>query len=160
MRRSAKKQIKISSKETRYLHIWKRFMSYAKSGISINNILYRRPTHIRWDDSCPIGIGGVDLTGKEYCYNLPRHLQGRVSNNALEFLASMLGCWVKILDGSVTPHSCILALADNSSACVWLHKSNFISADHSFHAAIAKKLATLLNSRLPRREITSEPLQL
>ena len=110
------------------------------------NVLYRRPTHIRWDNSCPIGIGGVALTGKAYCYNLPRHLQGRVSNNALEFLASMVGCWVDILDGSVTPQSCILALTDNSSACGWLHKSNFISADHSFHAAIAKKLATLFIS--------------
>ena len=51
MRGSAKKLIKISSKEIRYLHIWKLFLNYAKSGISINNIVYCRPTHIRWDDS-------------------------------------------------------------------------------------------------------------
>ena len=44
MRRSAKKKIKISSKEIRYLHIWKRFLSYAKTGISMNNIVYRSPT--------------------------------------------------------------------------------------------------------------------
>ena len=117
MRGSANKQIQISSKEIRYLHIWKQFLSYAKSGISIKNIVYRRPTHIRWDDRCPIGIVGVALTGKAYCYNLPRQLQGRVSNNALEFLASMVGCWVDILDRSVIPQSCILALTDNSSTC-------------------------------------------
>ena len=58
----------------------------------------------------------------------------------------MVGCWVDILDGSVTPQICMLALTDNSSACGWIHKSNLISADHSFHAAIAKKLATLFIS--------------
>ena len=58
----------------------------------------------------------------------------------------MVGCWVDIFDGSITPQSCILTLTDNSSACVWLHKLNFISADHSFHDAIAEKLATLFIS--------------
>ena len=37
----------------------------------------------------------------------------------------------------------MLALTNNSSACGWLHKSNYVSEDHSFHAAIAKTLATL-----------------
>ena len=110
------------------------------------NVLYRRPTHIRWDNSCPIGIGGVDLSGKAYRYNLPRRLQGRVFNNALEFLASMVGRWIDILDGSITPQIYMLALTDKSSACGWLHKSKFISADHSFHATIAKNLATLFIS--------------
>ena len=122
MRQSANKLIKIPSKDIRYLQIWKRFMSYAKYGISINNIVYRRPTHIWWDDSCPTVIGGVSLIGKAYRYNLPRHIQGQVSNNALEFLASMVGCWVDILDRYVTPQSCMLALTNNSSACGWLHK--------------------------------------
>ena len=58
----------------------------------------------------------------------------------------MVGCWLDILDGSVTPQSCMITLTDNSSAYGWLHKSNFVSEDHSFHAAIAKKLATLFIS--------------
>ena len=133
----------LSPKERKYLRLWQDYLSYANKGISINNIIYRRPTHIRWDDSCPIGIGGVSISGAAYRYHLPRHLQGRVSNNALEFLASTVGCWLDYLTGHIPKQSCTLALTDNSSACGWLHKSNFTSTDHSFHADIAEQLATI-----------------
>ena len=133
----------ISSRESNYLQLWQQFLRYAGSGISINNIIFRRPSHIRWDDSCPIGIGGVSITGRAYRYNLPRHLQGRVSNNALEFLASMVGCWFDFISGDVPPESYILALTDSSSACGWLHKSNFQSSDQSFHASVAEQLASI-----------------
>ena len=133
----------ISKREIKYLSLWQHFLKYAGGGMSINNLIYRRPSHIRWDDSCPIGIGGVSITGRAYRYNLPRHLQGRVSNNALEFLASMVGCWFDFLSGDIPPESCILALTDSSSACGWLHKSNFQSPDQSFHASVAEHLATI-----------------
>ena len=97
-RRCAHCKVKISKAERKYLNIWLQFLKLAKKGIPINNIVYRRPTHIRWDDSCPIGIGGISTNGRAYRYNLPRHLQGRVSNNALEFLASMVGCWLDIFE--------------------------------------------------------------
>ena len=58
----------------------------------------------------------------------------------------MVGCWLYILDGSVTTKIYMLALTDNSSDCGWLHKSNFVSEDHSFYAAIAEKLATFFIS--------------
>ena len=138
-----RRNISVTTLEQTYLKLWQRFLNYAKGGISINNIVYRRPTHIRWDDSCPIGIGGISLSGRAYRYHLPRSIQGRVSNNALEFLASVVGCWVDLLHGSVAPQSCILAFTDNSSACGWLHKSNFVKVHHSFHANLAEKLATL-----------------
>ena len=138
-----KKSHPLSTKEKKYLQIWQSFLSYANRGISINNIVYRRPTHIRWDDSCPIGIGGVSVKGLAYRYHLPRPLQGRVSNNALEFLASTVGCWLDYLNGEIPPLSCILALTDSSSACGWLHKSSFTSSDHSFHAEVAELLATI-----------------
>ena len=141
--RSPKRHIILHQHEVTYLKLWQRFLTYAKAGISINNVVYRRPTHIRWDDSCPVGIGGISISGKAYRYHLPRHLQGRVSNNALEFLASVVGCWVNILEGTIKPKSCILALTDNSSACGWLHKTNFIRKCHVFHATVAEKLATL-----------------
>ena len=142
-RRFSKTMSHLTPKEIRYLHIWKKFITYAGMGISINNIIYRRPSHIRWDDSCPIGIGGISCTGVAYRYHLPRHLQGRVSNNALEFLASMVGCWLDLHHGHLTKQSCVLALTDSSSACGWLHKSNFQSNEQSFHAAVAEQLAAV-----------------
>lgn len=51
-----------------------------------------RLTHIHWEDSCPIGIGGASSTGRVYMYTIPIHLQGKKSNNTLEFLASLVGC--------------------------------------------------------------------
>ena len=135
--------VQINPKELKYLNLWLKFLHQAHTGISINNIVFRRPTHIRWDDSCPIGIGGVSLTGRAYRYNLPRHLQGRVSNNALEFLASLVGCWVDILEGQVPPESCYLANTDSSCCLGWIYKSNFQTIDHSFHSDIAELLATL-----------------
>ena len=142
-RRCSKSTVNITKIERRYLHIWIRFLASANKGISINNIIYRRPTHIRWDDSCPIGIGGVSTNGRAYRYMIPRHLQGRVSNNALEFLASMVGCWLDIIEGRVPRHSCYLAMTDSSSCSGWIHKSNFTTTDQSFHAAIAELLATI-----------------
>ena len=89
-----KEKTKLTATENDYLKIWINFLQYAHNGISINNIIYRQPDHIRWDDSCPIGIGGVSMSGLAYRYHIPRDLQGRVSNNALEFLASTTGVWL------------------------------------------------------------------
>ena len=138
---TSKRKHNISKKESNYLRLWQNFLNYANRGISINNIVYRRPTHIRWDDSCPVGIGGVSIKGSAYRYHLPRHLQGRVSNNALEFLASTVGCWLDFILGHIPSQSCILENSDSSSACGWLHKSSFVSVDHSFHALVAEQLA-------------------
>ena len=128
--------------ESKYLKLWLQFLEQANNGLSINNIIYRQPTHIRWDDSCPIGIGGVSLLGRAYRFHIPRELQGRVSNNALEFLASVVGCLLDIHDNHIQEEDCILALTDNSSCAAWMHKSNFASTDHSFHASVAEKLAS------------------
>ena len=141
--RCSNKRVTITDRERKYLNIWLRFLTKANQGISINNIVYRRPTHIRWDDSCPIGIGGVSTNGRAYRYNIPRHLQGRVSNNALEFLASMVGCWVDIFEGKVAKYSCYLANTDSSSCAGWIYNSNFISIDQLFHLLVAEKLATI-----------------
>ena len=93
LKRCGKKPTSLNNTEKRYLHLWITFLTKTNKGISINNIVFRQPTHLRWDDSCPIGIGGLSITGRAYRYHIPRHLQGRVSNNGLEFLASVVGCY-------------------------------------------------------------------
>ena len=141
-----KEKTKLTATENDYLKIWINFLQYAHSGISINNIIYRQPNHIRWDDSCPIGIGGVSMSGLAYRYHIPRYLQGRVSNNALEFLASTTGVWLDIHMKTINIEDCILPFTDSSSACGWLHKSSFTEEHHRFHAKVAEKLSILINN--------------
>ena len=85
------------------------------------------------------------MSGLAYRYEIPRHLQGRVSNNALEFLASTIGVWLDLISKTVTKEDCLLPFTDSSSACRWLHKSSFTNDNHKFHAKVAEKLSTILN---------------
>ena len=118
--------------------LWIAFLTIVNKGISINNVVYYKPDHIRWDDSWPIGIRGVSISGRAYRYHIPRHLQGRISNNTLEFLASVVWILLDIEDGNINAEDCILAMTDNSSAQGWLHKSNFVSESQSFHVKLTE----------------------
>ena len=86
------------------------------------------------------------MSGLAYRYHIPRDLQGRVSNNALEFLASTTGVWLDVLSNNVQKEDCILPFTDSSSACGWLHKSSFTKEHHKFHEKVAEKLSTVLNN--------------
>ena len=64
-----KMKIKILVREQTYVHIWLKFISSINAGISINNIIFRLPTHIHWDDSYIIWIGGVSTCNCAYRYS-------------------------------------------------------------------------------------------
>lgn len=128
--------------EIKYLNLWLQFLGKKNNGLSINNTIYRQPTHIQWDDSCSIRICGVSLLGITYIFHTPHNLQGRVSNNALNFLASTVSCWLDIHENRIQEKDCILTLTDNSSCTGWMHKSNFVSIDHYFHTSVAENLAS------------------
>ena len=128
--------------EIKYLNLWLQFLGQANNGLSINNIVYRQPTHIRWDNSFPIGIGEVSLLGQAYRFHIPHNLQGGVSKNALEFLSSIVGFWLDIHGHWIQEEDCIIFLTENSSCVGWIHKSNFVSIDHAFHASVAENLAS------------------
>ena len=112
----------LTSVETKYINLWLKFLRQKNTSFSINNIIYRQPTHIRWDDSCPIGIEDVSLLVRAYRFPIPRTLQGQVSNNALEFLAIVVGCWLDVHENRIQEENCILAVTDNSSCVGWMHK--------------------------------------
>ena len=40
------------------------FTRQAAMGTSINNLVYRRPSHFFWSDSCPFGLGGYSARGR------------------------------------------------------------------------------------------------
>ena len=110
------KTSKISNKERKYFKTWLKFLQSVNKGVSMNNIVYRCSIYVLWDDSWLIVIGGVSHLGSVYICEIIRHLQGRVSNNTLDFLDSLEGCWVYILEGHVPQISCYLAMTYSSFA--------------------------------------------
>ena len=130
------------------LRIWLEFLQYAANGISINNIVFRKPTHEFGADACEYGIGGFSIeTSKGWHWQLPEKLIGVVSINALEFLANVVNIWMAQLGliADVPPLSCVLSSTDSTSAAAWLHKSSFPDSK-SFEQAVARKLARLMLS--------------
>ena len=72
------------------LTLWLDFLISAHSGISMNLLTYRKPTHIYRSDACEHGLGGYSSTGKAWRLKFPPHLLGRAHINLLEFLASII----------------------------------------------------------------------
>ena len=124
------------------------FLKIANSGISLNSITFRLPTHIYRSDSCPHGLGGYSHEGWAWRWYLPKNLLLRASNNLLEHLAAVISPWVDILAGRLNQQDCILPMTDSTTAEGWLQKSNFTKLRKSpIQASVrieaAQKYATL-----------------
>jgi len=93
-----------------------RFLKIAKDGISLNSIVFLRPTHIYRSDSCPAGLGGYSNKGWVWRWYLPKNLFFRASNNLLEHLAAIISPWVDILAGRLKNQDCVLSMTDSTTA--------------------------------------------
>jgi hypothetical protein len=114
--------------------------------MSLNLIIYRRPSIICWSDACPTGLGGYNHFGLAWHLQIPEKILQRVQNknNSLEFLASIITVWLTIAQKQAPPNSCFLSLGDNTSAVGWLHKANIDETkNYPLHAA-ARHYATIL----------------
>ncbi len=136
----------LSSNELSDLNIHSEFLHYAKRGISLNNIAFRKPTSIYRLDASEFGLGGYNIiTGRAWRWELPINLRLRTSINSLEFISSVINIWIDITLGLIQPEDCILSQTDSSSAARWLRKSNFTDAkDEEIQLNTARKLATIL----------------
>lgn len=116
------------------------------SGVSINNIVFRKPTTFYRSDASEFGIGGYNIiSGRAWRFEIPTHLRLRTSLNSLEFLACVITIWIDVLDNKILPEDCILSQTDSTSATGWLRKSNFTDAeDSSIHLVTARQLATII----------------
>ncbi len=68
------------------------------------------------------------------------------ANNLLEFLGMVVTVWLEI-EAASSPHQCILALGNNTSALGWLFTSSKFpssSLAHKAHLMVARQLATLV----------------
>jgi len=123
-----------------------KFLEYAGNGVSLNNLVFRRPTLIYRSDASEFGLGGYNITsGIGWRLELPVDCRLRTSLNSLEFLGCLINIWMDHSHGVIDPESCILSQTDSSSAMGWLRKSNFADKpDEAVQLATARKLADLL----------------
>ena len=126
------------------LHLWVEFLEQAKKGTSINNLVFRRPSHFFWADSCPFGLGGYSARGRAWRFYIPPHLRTPHTNNVLEFMAIIITIWIDAIEGFIPPLSCLLGCSDSSSAVGWMHRSNFDPATKQTHEACSRHLARIL----------------
>jgi hypothetical protein len=93
------------------------FIRLAQSGVSLNNVTYRKPTHIHRSDAYDFGLWGYNLVfGKAWRWEIPVDLRLRTSIDSLEFLACVITIWLDLLGSNIAPEDCLLSQTDNSSA--------------------------------------------
>lgn len=132
------------------LHICLQLLDYAPSGISINNIVFRKPNIFYRSDASEFGLGGYNLiSGHTWRFQLPENLRLRTSLNSLEFLACVITIWIDVLHNKIDPEDCIHSQSDSTSATGWLRKSIFSDSEDSLIQMVtARQLATnIINSK-------------
>jgi len=135
-----------SSEELADLGLIIKFLEYAAKGVSLNNLVFCRPTLIFRSDASEFGLGGYNITsGIGWRLELPYDCQLWTSLNSLEFLGCLINIWMDHAHGVIDPESCVLSQTNSSSAMGWLRKSNFADKpDEVVQLATARKLADLL----------------
>jgi hypothetical protein len=115
-------------------------------GVSMNNLSYRKPTHLYRSDASLFGVGGYNiLSGRAWHFQIPVDCRLRTSLNSLEFIAALISIWIDVLHGDIIAESCILSQTDSTSAAGWLKKSNFAdSEDEIVQLTTAHQLAHLI----------------
>ena len=138
---------RITREAKKDLRLWMKFLTQANNGISINNIVFRKPTSQSLSDSCETGIGGYGFnSGVAWRYQLTEDEQVSLDINQKEFLASTINQKIQLMYDD-SPHPCSNDLTDNTSATAWMHKSNFDPDSHPINNEIALWCATNLMAR-------------
>lgn len=114
------------------------FLAVARQGISMNLLVHRRPTRAYRSDACPAGIGGYSNKGRAWRWPLPKHLQFRATLNFLEFIASVIGPWIDIIEGDLEEFECFVSMTDSTTSDGWKRKTNFREEGESKEQATCK----------------------
>jgi hypothetical protein len=138
--------IKLAEWDVKDLQLWRFIILHlSKTGSSINNICFTKPSAITYSDACEWGLGGVTMQGLAWRWLIPSHLRRRASINYLEFMAAIITVELSITyDSHASTHPHILAFTDNSSALGWMYHSTFNPVQHRHHDDMARHLARLL----------------
>ncbi len=104
------------------------FLHKAFTGINMNFISFRHPTHIYRLNSCPYGLGGYSHEGFAWRLELPENCRFRASNNLLEFIASIITPWIDTISKCLRPGDCALSMTDSTTSTGWLKTTIFLEA--------------------------------
>lgn len=85
----------LSDEEVSDLHLMLSFLRCVNKGVSMNNLVFRKPSMIYHSDASEFGLGGYNIiTGIGWHFELPEDCRLRTSLNSLEFLACTISIWM------------------------------------------------------------------
>ena len=158
-----KQVLRLNSEELNDLKTWDGFLTTAHTGISMNLLTFRNPTHLAWSDSCPFGIGGFSLSGRAWRVRIPVDASFRGDdsvNNILEFLGMAISILLLVEHSKDEAFPCLLALGDNTSAIGWISRSGKLRPSSAYYRPvrfIARHMAT--KSLLAKVQIAGQHLE-
>jgi hypothetical protein len=124
-----------------------KFIKYARTGISINNVIFRKPTSITLSDACKTGMGGYNpLNGKAWRHEFTPEEQVAFTLNTKEFIAAKISQQLA-LEEDTCQYPCHLNIGDSAVAEAWLYKSNHDPDSSPIQNAIARSMAEDLIQR-------------
>ena len=137
---SANKFAKLDAATRQDLRLWLDFLSAARDGISLNRIVFRKPTLQSYSDASEFGIGGYSpSTGVAWRYEFSEAQQLAFTLNCKEYIGLVVDSVIQSKhDPSPNPFPCYLHWSDSMSTVGWMRKSNFNFGEMPVHAEIAR----------------------
>ena len=118
------------------LQLWMKFLQHVTTnGVSINNIVFVKPSVTLWSDACEYGIWGYNENGIVWRWRIPSAWHGKLTLNLLEYLASVVTIYITILQMGQGSH--ILTFTDSYRALGWMHKASFEPVNAESHNTVA-----------------------
>jgi hypothetical protein len=116
------------------------------TGVPINNVVFRKPSHVYRSDSSLFGLGGYNIvSGTAWRFKLPIECRLCTTLNSLEFIAAIISIWVDAIHDNIPTESCLLSQTDSTSCAGWLRKSNFCDSESEVvQLKTAKQLAMIV----------------
>jgi hypothetical protein len=101
------KRTNLSIPELSDLHLSVKFLDMSAAEVSINNIVFQKPTSFYRSDSSEFGLGGYNIiSGRAWRFEIPYHLCLCTSLNSLEFLACVTTIWIDFSENRISPEEC------------------------------------------------------
>ncbi len=138
----------LKTEEIKDLGLWLSFIRSAEQGISINSIVFRRPTSISITDASETGMGGYNpISGKMWRHQFTEEEQTAFTLNTKEFLAAKISQRLA-LEEDPSPFPCHLNIGDSKVAEAWMYKSNHDIESSPIQNEIAREMAIDLLSHV------------
>jgi hypothetical protein len=133
-------KVKLTRRTLDDLILWLEFLTSAEKGISINRIIFRKPSLVTFADASEIGICGYSpKTTILWRYQFTPLEAATFTLNTKEYLGQSIDTdFQNKMDNNTGDFPCILSRGDSSSVVGWLRKSNHDPDDAPIHNEIAR----------------------